>query len=82
MIIQNEDVKEIIIEIPDYHKHIRTRIYLQDGTEITFQEATIANMVRAYVTVKTHPQKHGVRLRGKTLSEKKKGFANWQLIEQ
>ncbi len=82
MIIQNDEVKEIIVEIPDHHKHIRIRICLQDETELTFQEATIANMVRAYITVKTHPQKHGIRLRGKALSEKKKGFAEWQLVEE
>lgn len=82
MTIQNEDVKEIIVEIPDNHKHIRTRIFLQDETELTFQEATIANMVRAYITVKTHPQRQLVRLRGKALTEKKKGYADWQLTEE
>ncbi len=82
MIIQNEDIREIIVEIPEHHKHIRTRISLQDETEVTLQEAAIANIVRAYITVKTHPQKHKIILRGQTLSEKKKGFADWQLIEE
>ena len=44
MIIPNEAVKELIAEIPEGHRHIRTSIILQDGTEFTFHEATIANL--------------------------------------
>ncbi len=57
MLIHNEDIKELTAEIPEGHKHLRTTIVLQDGTEFVFQEATIANLVRAYITVKTHPMK-------------------------
>ena len=82
MNIRNEDIKEIIVEIPEGHKHIRTKITLQDATELVFQEAAVANITRAYITVKTHPQKTSVKLRGKQLSEKKAGYADWQLIEE
>lgn len=81
MVLTNEDIREIIIGVPEGHKHIRTTIILNDGTELTFQEATIANLVRAYVTVKTHPEIDKVVLKGKRLSRRKEGFAEWQLIE-
>ena len=53
MVISNEEVKELTAEIPEGHKHVRTTIVLQDGKEFTFQEATVANLVRAYISVKT-----------------------------
>jgi hypothetical protein len=82
MLIHNEDIKELIAEIPEGHKHLRTTIVLQDGTEMVFQEATIANLVRAYITVKTHPVKRKVILKGKRLDERKDGYAEWQLVEE
>ena len=81
MNIRNEDIKELLVEIPEGHKHLRTTITLQDGTELVFREATIANIARAYVTIKTHPQKRAVKLRGTHLDEKKEGYADWQLVE-
>lgn len=82
MKIANEDIKEILVEIPEGHKHIRTKITLQDDTELVFQEATIANLTRAYITVKTHPQKVSLKLKGKQVTGKKAGYADWQLIEE
>lgn len=81
MIIKNEDVKAVIAEIPEGHRHLRTTILLQDGTEMTFQEAAIANLVRAYVTVKTHPKIKKVVLKGTQLQQRKEGYAEWQLVE-
>ena len=82
MIIHNEYIKELTTEIPEGHKHLRTTIVLQDGTGITFHEATIANLVRAYTTVKTHPTIKKVVLKGERLSERKEGYAEWQLVEE
>jgi len=82
MIISNEHVKELIVEIPEGHKHVRTTMVFMDGTEITFQEATIANLVRAYITVKTHPVKDRVILKGERLAQRKNGYAEWQLLEE
>jgi hypothetical protein len=81
MIIQNEDVKELRAGIPEGHKHMRTTILLDNGSEMTFQEATIANIVRAYIGIKTHPQATSVRFIGKKLEVRKDGYAEWQLIE-
>lgn len=81
MIFRNEDIKEIIVETPEGHRHLRITIILKDGTKMIFQEATIANLVRAYITVKTHPVIERVVLRGESLLERKKDYAEWQLIE-
>jgi len=62
--------------------HVRTTLVLQDGKEFTFQEATVASLVRAYVTVKTHPQLTRIRLSGRKLTTKKDGYAEWQLLEK
>jgi hypothetical protein len=82
MIIHNEDIKELIAEIPEGHKHLRTTIVFQDGTEFVFQEAMMANLVRAYITVKTHPVKNKVTLKGRSLGERKNGYAEWQIVEE
>ncbi|HYQ48118.1 MAG TPA: hypothetical protein VEP69_03545 [Thermodesulfovibrionales bacterium] len=82
MNIANEMIKEVLMDVPAGHRHIRARIILQDNTEIVFQEATIANISRAYITLKTHPQTESVRLSGQHLENRKQGFADWQLIEE
>jgi hypothetical protein len=82
MNIKNEDIKELTAEIPEGHKHIRTTIMLQDGTEMTFQEAAIANLVRAYISIKTHPSLSKLVLRGARLDKRKDGYAEWQLVER
>jgi len=81
LVIKNEDVKEVLMEVPEGHKHIRTYIRLTNGTTIVFQEATIANIVRAFVSIKTHPQKERVVLRSLELKQRKEGYAKWQLLE-
>ncbi|MDA8098401.1 MAG: hypothetical protein M0042_02095 [Nitrospiraceae bacterium] len=82
MIISNEEVKGLTIEIPDGHRHLRTTIELHDGRTFTFQEATIANLVRAYVSVKTHPERTSLRLSGRKIEGAKDGYAAWQLLEE
>ena len=82
MIIRNEDVSRVIVEIPAGHRHLRTTLALVDGTELVFQEAAIANIVRAYVAVKTHPTTTRIVLEGGPVAERKEGFAEWQLLER
>ncbi len=81
MIVHNEDIKEIIAEIPEGHKHVRTTVVFQDGKSMTLQEAAMANLVRAYINIKTHPFRARIRLTGTRLKERKDGFAEWQLVE-
>ena len=82
MNIRNEDIKEVLTEIPEGHTHIRTKIILHDGTELILQEAAVANIVRAYVTIKTDPLKTSVHLKGTKLKDRKEGYAEWQLLEE
>ncbi|WP_281558082.1 hypothetical protein [Thalassomonas sp. RHCl1] len=83
-ILANTDIAEIVLGAPRGHLHLRATIKLHSGEELILQEATVANLVRAYVAIKTHPQKKGCRLVGRELSEgaKKKEFASWQLLEK
>lgn len=82
-IIRNEDVNKVLVGVPKDHKHMRICIELQNGLSLIFQEATIANILRAYTTVKTHPSVRAQELEMQTLSTKqrRKGYAVHQLIE-
>ncbi len=82
MELANSDIQEIEIRVPAGHHHLRTVLRLQNGEEFVLQEATVANLVRAFITVKTHPQRAAIRLRGVHLEERKEGFADWQLLEE
>jgi hypothetical protein len=81
MIFRNEDISGLVTEIPEGHKHLRTTIVLTDGRKITFQEATIAGIVRSYIDVKTHPLSSRAVLAAEKLDNRKAGYAEWQLLE-
>ncbi len=77
----NENVKRVLIGVPKGHKHYRLALFLGDQV-LVFSEAVLANIVRAYVTVKTHPVKRSLEL---VCVEKpsglKKEYARYQLLE-
>ncbi len=81
-VLRNEDVREVVAEIPQGHRHMRATVRLADGTSFAFQEATVAAIVRAYVAVKTDPVRSRVVLRGRQVSDRKEGYAAWQLLEE
>jgi hypothetical protein len=66
-IIRNEDVTKVLVGPPEGHKHLRIAMKLKNGQVLIFQEATIANILRAYTTVKTHPKIRALELEMKTL---------------
>jgi len=82
-IIRNEDVNRVLIGVPKGHKHLRISIELKNGLVLIFQEATIANILRAYTTVKTHPNIRAQELETKTLTVnlRKDEYAVHQLLE-
>jgi len=80
-VIRNEDVEKLVVEIPENHRHLRASIILNDGTRIIFQEATVANLVRAYIVIKTHPVHTRIVLTGRKVSVRKEEYAEWQLLE-
>ena len=55
---------------------------LHDDTTFTFQEATIANLARAYIAIKTHPRLTKMPMSGRKLDDRKEGYAAWQLMEE
>lgn len=82
-LIRNEDVVKVLVGVPKGHKHLRICIQLQNGLSLIFQEATIANILRAYTTIKTHPSTRAQEIEIKTLStrQRKRGYAVHQLLE-
>ena len=87
LVIRNADVLSLELSVPEGHRHLRATLRLADGTSLVLQEATVANLVRAYIGVVTHPTRRGVRLSGRALSPEglegrlKEDFAPWQLLE-
>ena len=82
LVIRNEDIEQVIIGKPKGHKHLRMCLKLKDKTLI-LQEATIANISRAYITIKTHPTVTALKLERKILSSDrtKEGYTRHQLLE-
>lgn len=82
-IIRNEDVNKVSVGVPEGHKHLRVSIKLKNGLVLVFQEATIANILRAYITVKTRPDVRAQELKMETLAAdlRKEGYAVHQLLE-
>jgi hypothetical protein len=80
-LLSNEDVTRVVAEIPQGHRHLRTTVTLADGSSITFQEATVAALVRAYIAINTHPLRTRVVLTGRRVENRKSEYAEWQLVE-
>jgi len=82
-LIRNEDVNRVLIGVPEGHKHLRICLELKNACTFVFQEATVANILRAYTTIKTHPNIRARELKMKTLTAKqlKEGYATHQLLE-
>jgi len=82
-IIRNQDVDRVLIGVPEGHHHLRVCIRLTNKSSIVFQEATIANILRAYTTIKTHPTIRAQELKMEAFTPQplKEGFATYQLLE-
>ncbi|MCS7104217.1 MAG: hypothetical protein NZ954_01445 [Thermofilaceae archaeon] len=79
-VYRNEDVERVIAFIPVGHKHLRLILEMKDQT-IVLQEATVAAIVRAYVSVAIHPTRRVIELVRVKPAERKPGYAEDQLIE-
>jgi hypothetical protein len=79
--LRNADIARLLIGAPEGHSHIRTIIETVNGDRILLQEATVAAIVRGYTTVKTSPTVYAVEFESIALPERKKGYAEHQLIE-
>lgn len=79
-IYRNSDIDMIIAGIPSGHKHLRLIIKSGDRY-IVFQEATVAAIVRAYISIKAHPTRRAIKMVRHSLVERKEGYTEHQLIE-
>ena len=80
MMFRNEDVHRVLMGVPQEHRHIRTVLDARDDVVI-LQEVTIASIVRAFITLKTHPTLCGIELVQRSYDERKEGYAKHQLVE-
>lgn len=80
VIYRNSDIERIVAFIPKGHLHVRVLIETKDKV-IVLQEATVNALIRAYVNVAFHPKKRVVELKCYKLEDKKRGFAEYQLLE-
>lgn len=82
-VIRNEDIEQVLMGVPEDHKHLRICVKLKNKSAFIFQEATIANILRAYITIKTDPNIRAKELKMKALTaeQQKEGYAVHQLLE-
>lgn len=79
-VLRNADVKRIVMFIPPSHEHVR--MYIEtDELRLILQEATIAAIVRAYINIITHPRRKAIELLTTKIEERKRGYAEHQLLE-
>jgi hypothetical protein len=78
--IRNAQVQRILLGVPRSHKHLRAVLELTDGTKLILHEATLASIVRAFLFAKLDPVQDAVELMGSELTERRAGFAEYQLL--
>lgn len=81
LLLRNRAVARIVVGIPDGQQQLRARIESASGDVITLGEATLAALTRAYVDIKTHPERTAVELIATSVDQRKAGFAAQQLLE-
>ncbi|RLE60742.1 MAG: hypothetical protein DRN53_05950 [Thermoprotei archaeon] len=79
--IRNDTISRVLMGVPKGHKHLRAVLVLEEGRILVFSEAAVANLTRAYITIKTHPRKRAIELRLVKDSNFKEGYAKHQLLE-
>jgi len=78
--IRNAQVQRILLGVPRNHKHLRAVLELTNGTKLVLHEATLASIVRAFLSAKLNPVQDAVELIGTKLMERRAGFAEYQLL--
>ena len=82
LVVRNQDVERLLIGPPKGHAHLRGLLVLRGGSIIVLQQATMENMARALLEVLTHPLRRAISLKRTYLTKRKKGFAEYQLLEE
>lgn len=60
-IVSNGEVRQAVIGTPADHKHLRLLLQIGEDWWI-FPEAILANLTRAFIIGKTHPQRQVIHL--------------------
>ncbi len=81
LIFPNDTIQQVLVGTPTGHRHLRILVET-DKHLLVFHEATLANLVRAFVTVKTHPRTTVLKLAREQSNAFRPGFATSQLLEQ
>ncbi len=78
----NCDVERVVAIVPRGHRHLRLVLEFPDQV-VVLSEATVAAIVRAYVSVVAHPARSSAELVLKRFErgEVKPGYAECQLVE-
>ena len=79
-VLRNKDVKRVLLGVPQGHQHLRLLLETE-GMGLILQEATLANLMRAYIGIKTHPQRRALELVLQEVEVRKEGYARFQLLE-
>jgi hypothetical protein len=79
-VYRNEEVSRVIAFIPRGHSHVRLLLELSDQV-IILNEATLAAITRAYLSVLLHPLRRAVEMRLVRLQHRKALYAEYQLLE-
>ncbi|HEY3347987.1 MAG TPA: hypothetical protein VGK71_10230 [Nitrospirota bacterium] len=74
-------IESALLAVPVGHRHLRLAVKTDTGETLVFREADVAAVVRAYTTIKTHPQRRAVKLEMAKVDDAKDGYAGEQLIE-
>ncbi|MEM3371044.1 MAG: NUDIX domain-containing protein [Candidatus Korarchaeum sp.] len=80
LVIRNRDIRRILIGVPRGHMHKRVILELTNGL-IVLHEATVENLVRAFVEIEMHPCKRAIMLEGRVIEVRKEGYSSYQLLE-
>jgi len=77
---RNNEVKRVVAFIPSGHTHVRLILELKDQI-IILNEATLAAITRAYLSVLLHPLRRAVEMKLVSVPERKAFYAEYQLLE-
>ena len=75
------DITQAVLAVPTGHRHLRLALHTAEGEILIFPEAVVAAIVRAYVTLKTHPLRTAILLAARQPETVKDGYASTQLLE-
>lgn len=67
LLLRNRGVARILVGVPADGTQLRARVESASGDVITLEEATLAALARAYLTVTTDPTRKAVELRAATV---------------